>query len=134
MSPSKRVERYRDLLEKYLEEAKKLAEKGDTRHAAEKLWGAILALVKMYATMKNVPRVHWSRGKIERFIENNVEKDLRQQFIELLDKGSALHEHFYEGHMARKTFVERWSRALELIEQAYGRLSKGLSRGGGKVS
>ncbi|MCE4611781.1 MAG: PaREP1 family protein [Desulfurococcales archaeon] len=114
MSPSKRVERYRDLLEKYLEEAKKLAEKGDTRHAAEKLWGAILALVKMYATMKNVPRVHWSRGKIERFIENNVEKDLRQQFIELLDKGSALHEHFYARSYGEGDFrgeVESGSRA-----------------------
>ena len=84
--------------------------------------------------MKNVPIVHWSLRRIERFVDHNVEKDLRRQFIELLNKGNGLYEYFYEGDITKESFMERWSRALELIKQVYGRLSKRLSRGGGKVS
>ncbi|MEB2835861.1 MAG: PaREP1 family protein [Desulfurococcales archaeon] len=120
--PSERVERYRGILEKYLEEAKRHYERGDTRQAAEKLWGAITALVKLYAALKGVPVVHWSRGKMEKVIASNVEGELRGLFLELLDKGSALHEHFYEGHMTRETFEERWRSALHLIEEIRKRL------------
>jgi len=71
----------------------------------------------MYAAAKGVPIIHWSRRKIERFVRDNVEEELRTLFLELLDKGSALHEHFYEGHMTPETFEVRWKRALELIEE-----------------
>jgi len=50
--------RYRMLFEKYLEEAKRRKEAGDTEQAGEKLWGAITALIKLYAAKKGVPIVH----------------------------------------------------------------------------
>ncbi len=114
--PSERAVRYRMLFEKYLEEAKRRKEAGDTEQAGEKLWGAITALIKLYAAKKGIPIVHWSRSKIEKFVSNNVEQDLKEPLLELLDKGSALHEHFYEKHMTFQSFEYRWSRAMELLD------------------
>jgi len=122
VDPSERTERYHKLFEKYLKEAIKHVEKGDTQQAAEKLWGAITALVKLYAALKRVPIIHWSRSRIEKFVRNNVEEELKPLFIDLLDKGSVLHEHFYEGHMDPENFRIRWKQALQLIEEIRRRL------------
>ncbi|MEM2153176.1 MAG: PaREP1 family protein [Candidatus Bathyarchaeia archaeon] len=82
--------------ENYLEEAKNYYRLNDFRQAGEKLYGAALTLIKCYAAIKSVPIMYWSRGKIERFITNNVEPELRKTFRDLLDKAQPLHEYFYE--------------------------------------
>ena len=115
--PSERVERYKQLFEQYLDEALRLKEAEDTRQAAEKLWGAALALIKLYASIKGVAVIHWSRGRIERFITNNVERRIRSDFRNLIDKASTLHEHFYEDFLDKRTFDERWEEALEQLER-----------------
>lgn len=115
--PSERVKRYRKIFEEYYEEALKLKEKGNTRQASEKLWGATTALVKLYAAIKGIPIMHWSRGKIESFITDNVETKYRKLFRDLLDKAQILHEHFYEGCLDSKTFEERWNEAIEPLEK-----------------
>ncbi len=120
--PSERVEHYRMLFEKYLKEATEYKEKSNTQQAAEKLWGAITVLVKLYAARKGIPIMQWSHRKIEEFVRNNVEKELRPLFVDLLDKGDALHKHFYEGHMTSETFEIRWNQALKLIEEIRKRL------------
>ena len=122
VDPSERVEHYRMLFEKCLKEATEHKEKGDTQQASEKLWGAITALVKLYAAMKGIPIMQRSHRKIEEFVRNNVEKELRPLFVNLLDKGDALHKHFYEGHMTPETFEIRWNQALKLIEEIRKRL------------
>jgi len=52
--PSSQIERYRQLFEKYYNEALKLKEKKDYVQSGEKLWGAVTALIKLYAAKKNV--------------------------------------------------------------------------------
>ena len=79
-SPRTRAERYRRLLEKYLAEADELYQKGDIQ-AGEKLWGATTALVKLYAALRNVPVIRWSRGKIGKFIENIVPGEPTRQVL-----------------------------------------------------
>ena len=122
--PSERAERYEELVEKYYREALEFKERSDTRQAAEKIWGAITALVKLYAALKGVAIMHWSRGKMEKFISNNVEPQHRKLFRDLLDKGHTLHEHFYEGHLDEVTFRERWSELVGLLEKARELLPK----------
>ena len=73
VDPSERVDRYRLLFENYYGRALEYKERGDTRQAGEKMWGAILALIKLYASLKRVPVIHWSRGKVDSFITDNVE-------------------------------------------------------------
>jgi hypothetical protein len=60
----------------------------------------------------------WSRGKLERFITNNVEEKYKRLFRDLLDKTQIFHEHFYEAHLDNKTFEERWEEAVKLLEKA----------------
>jgi hypothetical protein len=116
--PSKRVEKYKELHEEYFKDAKKFKKEGDTRQAGEKLWGAVTALIKLYAANKNIPVMSWSRGKLERFITNNVEEKYKRLFRDLLDKTQIFHEHFYEAHLDNKTFEERWEEAVRLLEKA----------------
>ncbi|MEM1914013.1 MAG: PaREP1 family protein [Thermofilaceae archaeon] len=115
--PSTRAERYWKLYEEYLEKARKHYRRGDFKQAGEKLYGAVLALIKYIAAVKGVAVVHWSRGKVEKFITSNVEPELRELLRDLLDKVQPLHEHFYEEHLDEQTFRERWSKVVELLER-----------------
>jgi len=116
--PSARADRYRELHEKYFREALELEARGDDRQASEKLWGAITALIKLYAAEKGVFVAHWSRGRMESFVTSNVEPRHRKLFRDLLDKGATLHEHFYEVHLDEATFKERWGELVDLLEKA----------------
>jgi hypothetical protein len=118
--PSKRVEKYKQLYEGYFKDAEKFKEEGDTKQAGEKLWGAVTALIKLYAAIKGIPILHWSRGRLERFITNNVEEKYKALFRDLLDKTQVFHEHFYEANLDDKTFEERWEETVKLLEKARG--------------
>jgi len=116
--PSSHIEKYQRMFEEYYSEAKELEKKGDRRQAGEKIWGAITALIKLYAAKKGVGVIYWSAGEMDRFISNNVEKKYRKLFRELLDKGQILHINFYEGNLSEEGFKERFDEVLELIEEA----------------
>jgi hypothetical protein len=117
--PSARAERYRRLFEEYLRGALDYKERGDSRQAGEKLWGSALALIKFYASLKNVPIVVWSLGRVERFIASNVAESDRRVFGDLLDKTFPLHTlGFYEGELAPEVFEQRWVEALEALGRA----------------
>jgi len=117
VDPSEREERYWNLFEKYYQEAKDLKNKGDDLQAAEKLWGGITALIKAYAAKKGIIVEHWSRGKLDRFVANNVEEHLKEKFEDLLTYGTELHEHFYEKRLPRRKFERRWNQCVNLIEE-----------------
>ncbi len=117
VNPSERTEKYRELFEKYYTEAQKHKERGDTRQAGEKLWGAVTALIKLHAATKGIPILHWSRGKLDRFVTSNVERRYRKLFRDLLDKAHRLHEHFYEGDLDKETFEERWKEVNDLLKE-----------------
>jgi len=92
------------------------------------MWGAVLALVKLYAAIKGVFVAHWSRSKIDSFIASNLELEYRKLFRELVDRAHVLHEHFYEGSLNEKLFRERWDETLELLEEAREVVYKRLSQ------
>jgi len=115
--PAERAEKYYRLYIEYLEKAREFYRYKDFRQAGEKLYAAVLALIKYYAAIKHLPIMHWSRGKIEKFITSNVEPGLKKKFRDLLDKAQPLHEHFYEGHLDDQTFRERWNETLDLLEK-----------------
>lgn len=117
VDPSERVERYRELFEEYYREALEHKTRGDTRQAGEKIWGAVTALVKLYATLKGVFIDHWSLSRLHRFVESNVEVKHRKLFMDLLDKAFILHIHFYEAHLGPEGFEERWREVVNLIEK-----------------
>ncbi len=126
IDPSRRAERYLSLFRKYYSEALDFAKQRNTTQAGEKIWGAVTSLIKYYAAIKNVPMMHWSRSRLERFITNQLPKNQRKLFRRLLDKAHVLHEHFYERHLDDETFRERWRELLDLIKRAKKIIEKAL--------
>lgn len=118
LDPSERAERYRRLFDKYYSSATDHHSSGDLEQAGEKLYAAVLALVKYHAALRGVPIAHWSRGRVDSYIENNVKGDLRKTLSDLIDKVQRLHEYFYEGCPDEPTCRSKWRGAIELLEQA----------------
>jgi hypothetical protein len=110
---SERVKKYKELFEKLYKEAVELVEK-DTVQAAEKLWGAIVALIKLHASIKGV-FVEWTHDKLYNYVTRNVEEKHRKLFRDLLKAGEPLH--FYEKGMDYEAFKDCWKDAVELVEK-----------------
>jgi hypothetical protein len=114
-NPSERVKKYRELFERLYKEAVELVEK-DTVQAAEKLWGAIVALIKLHASIKGV-FVEWTHDKLYNYVSRNVEEKHRKLFRVLLKAGEPLHRYFYEKKMDYEAFKDCWKDAVELVEK-----------------
>ena len=125
--PSTRIEKYQKLFEEYYKEAKELRDKKDYRQAGEKLWGAVTALVKLYAVKKGIRIEVWDHAKLFKFISNSVSDELvelpdgskislRKAFYSLLSNGNMLHKNFYENDLDEKSFDEYFNAVTELIE------------------
>ncbi|MEM4033599.1 MAG: PaREP1 family protein [Sulfolobales archaeon] len=114
--PLNRVSKYRSMFEKYYKDALELV-KEDRQQAAEKLWGAITALIKLHASSKGVFIAVWDHSKFYNYITNNVERKYRDLFHNLLMVGEVLHKYFYEGDLDEETFKTFWTKALELLDE-----------------
>ena len=124
--PKGREERYWSLFKKYYEEAMELKSKGDDLQAAEKMWGAITALIKAYAARKRILVEYWSRGKLNHFVANNAEAKLRRPLEDLLTYGEELHEHFYEEKLPPTKLNRRWKQCTELIKEIEAEMKTSL--------
>jgi len=113
-NPSERVEKYMELFQKYYSEAHRLLERGDYSQAAEKLWGAATALIKLYAALRGVFTALWSHGKLYNYVTHNVEH--RQSFRDMLKAAEVMHN-FYERDLDPATFKEHWEDAVRHIEK-----------------
>ncbi|MCC6004588.1 MAG: PaREP1 family protein [Thermofilum sp.] len=114
--PLGRVDRYREMFERYFSEALELVDR-DARRATGKLWGAVTALVKLHASLKRVFVAGWDHGKLYNYVTSNVEEKYRELFYDLLETGGVLHRHFYEGDLDRDTFTYFWNKAVKLLEE-----------------
>jgi hypothetical protein len=115
-NPSERVEKYAELFQKYYSEARRLLERGDHPQAAEKLWGAATALIKLHAALRGIFVAAWSHGKLYNYVTHNVEEQHRQAFRDMLKAGEVMHRYFYERDLDPATFKEHWEDAVEHIE------------------
>ena len=115
-NPSKRVEKYMELFQKYYSEAHRLLEQGDYPQAAEKLWGAATALIKLHAALRGVFIAAWSHGKLYNYVTHNVEEEHKQTFRDMLKAAEVMHN-FYERDLDPATFKEHWEDAVGHIEK-----------------
>jgi hypothetical protein len=114
-NPSERVEKYVKLFQKYYSEAHRLLEQGDYPQAAEKLWGAATALIKLHAALRGVFTAAWSHGKLYNYVTHNVEH--RQAFRDMLKAAEVMHRYFYEKDLDPATFKDHWEDAVRHIEK-----------------
>jgi len=117
VDPSEKVDKYRELFERYYREALETVNKGP-QQAAEKLWGSITALVKLHVALKRVFIAEWDHGRLFNYVTHNVEKTQQNLFFDLLKTGRELHIYLYERHLNLETFKVFWSEALELLWRA----------------
>jgi hypothetical protein len=116
-NPSKRAEKYMELFQKYYSEAHRLLEQGDYSQAAEKLWGAATALIKLHAALRGVFIAAWSHGKLYNYVTHNVEEEHRQAFRDMLKAAEVMHRYFYEKDLDPATFKDHWEDAVRHIEK-----------------
>jgi hypothetical protein len=116
-NPSKRAEKYMELFQKYYNEAHRLLEQGDYTQAAEKLWGAATALIKLHAALRGVFIAAWSHGKLYNYVTHNVEEEHRQAFRDMLKAAEVMHRYFYEKDLDPATFKDHWEDAVRHIEK-----------------
>jgi hypothetical protein len=114
-NPSKRAEKYMELFQKYYSEAHRLLKQGDYSKAAEKLWGAATALIKLHAALRGVFIAAWSHGKLYNYVTHNVEH--RQAFRDMLKAAEVMHRYFYERDLDPATFKEHWEDAVRHMEK-----------------
>jgi hypothetical protein len=114
-NPSERVEKYVELFQKYYSEARRLLEQGDYTQAAEKLWGAATALIKLHAALRRVFTAAWSHGKPYNYVTHNVEH--KQAFRDMLKAAEVMHRYFYEKDLDPATFKDHWEDAVRHIEK-----------------
>ncbi|MFZ8839379.1 MAG: PaREP1 family protein [Pyrobaculum sp.] len=103
-NPSKSAEKYVELFQKYYSEAHRLLEQGDYPQAAEKLWGAATALIKLHASLRGVFTAARSHGKLYNYVTHNVEH--RQAFRDMLKAAEVMHRYFYERDLDPATFKD----------------------------
>jgi hypothetical protein len=115
-NPSERAEKYVELFQKYYGEARRLLERGDCPQAAEKLWGAATALIKLHAALRGVFVAAWSHGKLYNYVTHNVEEEHRQAFRDMLKAAEVMHRYFYERDLDPATFKEHWEDAVKHME------------------
>ena len=115
-NPSERVEKYVELFQKYYGEAHRLLERGDHPQAAEKLWGAATALIKLHAALRGIFVAAWSHGKLYNYVTHNVEEEHRQAFRDMLKAAEVMHRYFYERDLDPATFKEHWEDAVKHLE------------------
>jgi predicted PurR-regulated permease PerM len=111
------VEKLQEHVERYYNEALELVSR-DLQQAAEKLWDAITALVKLHVSVKKVFIAEWDHGKLYNYVTHNIEEEHRDLFHNLLAVGEVLHKYFYEGDLDNETFNIFWIKALKLLSEA----------------
>jgi len=115
VDPSMRAEKYEGLFEKYYREAIEIVGK-DARQAGEKMCGAVTALIKLHATKRGIPIIHWDHGKLYNYVNNNVRGRERELFETLLLKAEKLHHNFYEADLDEITFKKFFNDVVNLIK------------------
>ncbi|MEL9990851.1 MAG: PaREP1 family protein [Thermoproteus sp.] len=98
LDPPARVEAYLEASEEFWREGLQLVERGDVRQGGEKIWNAVVQMVKAYAESHGLP--HDSHRLIWAAVRRLSREEPRS--ILLFAAVEQLHVNFYEGHLERE--------------------------------
>ena len=122
MKSNGRINRYLALSQKYLKDADKLLEDKDYSQASEKLWGALVTIIKAVAAKRN--KTIKTHAGIK-FYVTNIARELKDESLNsIILVGEGLHQNFYEntdppeaiqsGAKIIRRFVKRMQTRFEL--------------------
>ena len=130
--PSERAERYKELFEKLYREAVNLLEE-DSPQVDEKMWGAAVALIKLYASLKGFPLLPWAHDKLYSYAVRGVEREHRETFKDMVEAVEPGRMYYLKRELNPEALREYRRDALRLIEKA-GEIVFELMRAGQKAS
>ncbi|RLI08258.1 PaREP1/PaREP8 domain-contain protein [Candidatus Bathyarchaeota archaeon] len=127
--PSVRVQAYLELHEKYLEEARALADKGDFAQVGEKLWGAVTALLNAIGELRRLP--HYSHRDYSELIEQLASEFRKPELGRLFAVAERLHASFYHGFIKDpEAFRAYEADVIKLMEVLKSEISRHLAAPG----
>ena len=120
LDPRERAREYIEAARSLLEEAREELERGNTRQAAEKAWGAAALAVKAYAASRDGRRLT-SHGELWEY-KRRLEKELGEWVSDAWAQATAMHVCFYEAWCTRHDVEEALKRIEKLVEEAGKRI------------
>lgn len=112
LDPPARVEAYLEASEEFWREGLQLIEKGDVRQGGEKIWNAVVQMVRAYAESHGLP--HDGRRPTWAAVRRLSREEPRS--VLLFAAVEQLHVNFYEGHLEREDVEKLVEAAAELRE------------------
>ena len=115
LDPRNRAKEYAEASEELLAEAGKELKKGNTRQAAEKIWGAAALAVKAYALWKDSRRLTSHKELWE--YKRKLEKELGEWVYDAWMAANGMHTCFYEDWCTKEDVEEALIRVRKLVEE-----------------
>jgi len=115
--PEERVKYYLEASEWFWVKGLEEIERGDYRQGGEKVWNAVVQLVKAVAEKRGWP--HSMHRLIWRAI-HSISKELGKEVLQLFAQVEQLHANFYEGHLERDaviTYVDAAKQLINMLKQ-----------------
>jgi len=121
-----RAQAYLELHEKYLEEARTLADRGELAQAGEKLWGAVTALLNAIGELRRLP--HYSHRDYSELVERLASELKRPELGKLFAVAERLHANFYHDFIEdQEVFKAYEADVLKLVEVLENEVSRYLA-------
>ncbi len=115
LDPKISVNVYLELHKKYLDEGKKLLEKGDLTQASEKYWSAVTALLNAIGVIRREP--HYSHRELSLLVEKLAIELKRPELSKLFAVAERLHANFYHNFIkSKETFEEYVKDIIKLVK------------------
>ena len=115
LDPEARIDAYKRLFYKYLEDAERLYQKGDLVQAGEKLWGAVTALLNIIGELEEKP--HYSHADYWDLVEAIAEVTNDPEYSTLFTLAERLHANYYHAFLRPMTFRAYWEAGEKLVEK-----------------
>ena len=120
LDPRDKAVEYIEAAEELLREARDELSKGNTRQAAEKLWGAAALAVKAYAYWKEGKRLT-SHGELWEY-KRKLEDELGEWVHDAWMNATSMHVCFYEDWCAEKDISMAYKRVEKLVREVATRI------------
>ncbi len=115
LDPKDRALEYVNAAKDLLKEAQRELEEGNTRQAAEKLWGAAALAVKAYAYWRDGKRLS-SHGELWEY-KRRLEGELGEWVHDSWASATEMHVCFYEGWCTEKDVATAYKRVEKLVNK-----------------
>lgn len=120
LDPQERAREYVEVARDLLEQAREELEKGNTRQAAEKTWGAAALAIKAYAWWREGKRLV-SHGELWAY-KRRMETEIGEWIYSTWAIAHSMHTCFYEGWCSKEDVEKALKEIAKLVDEVGNRI------------